>query len=732
MGTSARPYPAVSAPEVRLPRFHAIVLVCCLFSLPELAAVTPSERPQWCSPPHAAAEMTPREPVSDIQILASSYRAPAGGTVRFAGDVQLMQLDQLLETEELLYDPDSRLVDIPVWLRYTDALIQFEAARAIYDIADATGQFDEVIYRLVGHDGSGSADRVAMVEAGQARLENFRFTTCMPDQPDWQLKASRVDLHLDDGTGTARHARLEFKGMPVLYSPWMSFPLTDERKSGFLYPRVGFSGADGLDLSVPWYWNIAPGQDATLTGRWIEKRGFMLDTEYRFLGHRQRGQIDLEVLPDDSRAGRTRYYGQFDYRARLAPRWSARADFRRASDDDYFIDLGNDLVDSSVQFLRSFAMISGRGSDWSLDVLADSFQVLDDNVVAGREPYRRLPRASFRMARPLAGAFEWEIDGELVHFDRDVGVTGVRMDAHPRLSYNLIAPGWFVRPELGLRTTHYQLSGGESASRSMPIASAGAGLVFERDAGAGRVQTLEPRFYYLYVPYREQGELPDFDTRDLTFGFSQLFHHNRFSGADRQGDANQVTVALTSRLLGSADGRSVFEGSVGQIFYFSDRRVQMPDRELDDRGQSATVAEAIWQPARAIALSAGLQWDMQTSETEVARFGLSYRGEDARQAALGYRMRRDQIDQFDVRFRYPINERLNVISRVIYSIEDNDSLELLGGIEYESCCWAFRVTGRDFVNDRDGDRRTSVFVELELRGLASLGRPPYDLFRGQP
>ncbi len=678
--------------------------------------------------------MSPREPVEQTRIMASDYRAPADGPVRFAGDVRLMQFEQLLETEELLYDPQQRLVDIPVWLRYTDALIQIEASSARYDVADGTGHFEGVVYRLIGHDGSGHAGIVAMVEPGQARLDDFDFTTCDPSDPDWQLKAARVELDLADGVGKARHARLEFKGVPLLYTPWMTFPLTDERKSGFLYPRLGYSGSDGLDLSVPWYWNIGPNQDATFTGRWIENRGFKLGAEYRFLTPRQRGQIDLAALPDDSRAGLTRYHGQFDYRARLAPGWNARADLNRVSDDDYFIDLGSDLVDASVQFLRSLAMVSGRGRHWSLDVSADAFQVLDDSVGPGREPYRRLPRASFSARRALAGSLELELDSELVHFDRDVGVTGTRVDLHPRLQYNRIAPGWFARPEIGLRTTHYQLSGAgnSTASRTLPVASLDAGLIFDRPASSGRTQTLEPRIHYLYVPFREQGDLPDFDTRDLTFGFSQLFHHNRFSGADRQGDANQVTAALTSRLLEGGDGRSIIEGSIGQIFYFSDRQVQLPGQEVDQRSRSATIVEASWHPARTIALNAGLQWDTETSETEVARFGLSYRDDNARQVALGYRLRRDQVDQVDMRFRYPINQRLNLISRVIYSFEDNDTLEVLGGIEYESCCWALRLTGRDHVRDRDGERRSSVFVELELRGLASLGRPPYELFRDQP
>lgn len=678
--------------------------------------------------------MAAPEVVDGTHIDAGSFSARDDESLRFVDDVTLRQADQRLVTGELIYDPATGRVEFPGWLQYSDSLIRIEAMRAWYETQRERGRFDTVDFYIVGEDGSGSASTIEMVEPGQAELESFDFTTCDPDRPDWQIRAERVRLDLDESVGRARNARLEFKGVPILYSPWLSFPLSDERKSGFLYPRLGYSGTDGFDVSVPWYWNIAPNQDATFTARGMSRRGAMLGTEYRFLTERHSGQIDLEFMPHDRIADRDRYFGQFEYRARLAPRWRGRVDFRRASDDDYFQDFGSDLVDSSVQFLRSSARLSGYGRHWSVEMLADDFQVLDDSVSKIREPYRRLPRMRFVVNRPLYSALEFDLDSELVYFDRDEGVTGARMDLHPSLGYNLIRPGWFVRPEVGVRTTAYELDGAEasSPSRTTPIASVDAGMVFERDAANGRLQTLEPRLFYLYVPYRNQDDIPDFDTGELTFGFSQLFHHNRFSGADRQADANQLTLALTSRWLDAGDGRSLLDASIGQIFYFRDQRVQLPGTPETEFSQSATVAEMSWRPARAIALNAGLQWDSETTETRQAHFGLSYRDENARQVALGYRFRRDSIDQADVRFRYPLTRQLNLIGRVTWSFVDDEPLELLGGIEYESCCWALRLTGRDYVRHRDGERSTAVFVELQLRGLGSLGRPPYDLFRDRP
>ncbi|MFU8831815.1 MAG: LPS-assembly protein LptD, partial [Wenzhouxiangella sp.] len=629
-----------------------------------------------------------RDGTSPLRIFSEHFQAPAEQPIRFHENVRVEMGDQRLETEELIYNRETGRIELPRLLHYSDAVISMSAESGWVETETSRGRFEVVDYRFARGEGSGSANLIELLSPTEARVEHFTFTTCDPESPDWQLKASRVNLDMDRGQGSGRHARLEFKGVPILYAPWFSFPLDDQRKTGFLYPSLGFSSDDGFDLSIPWYWNIAPNQDATLTPRWIQNRGAMLGAEYRFLTRNQSGQIDLEGLPNDSEADRDRYYGRLRYGARLAPRWSAGADLHRASDDNYFLDLGNELSDSAVQFLRSNAFVRGSGRAWSMQVMVDAFQVLDDAVAPENEPYRRLPRVLLAIDQPLARGFEFAMDNEFVNFDRDAGVTGARADLYPRLRYNFLRPGWFIRPEVGVRTTAYQLSGAADSSidRTTSIVSVDAGMVFERGLNGGRVQTLEPRLFYLYVPNKNQADIPAFDTRELTFGFSQLFHHNRFSGPDRQGDANQLTLALTSRVLETGDGRSVLDFSVGQIVFFRDLEVQLANRPPEERNRSATVAEVNWRPSRQILASAGLQWDSEENETQVARFGLSYRGQGGRQAALSYRFRRDRVDQIDVRVRYPVHRNVNLIGRVNYSFEEDEALELLAGIEYESCC----------------------------------------------
>ena len=668
-----------------------------------------------------------------MDIRAQDLEAPGRDQpMRFIEDVVLVYGDQRLETDELIYDPVSGEVELPGWLEYSDALFSMRASSARYNTNNSTGRFDGVRYHVAGAEGAGNAAVIEMLNPEQARVQGFDFTTCDVTDPDWQLIAGDVELDFEQGVGTARNARLEFKGVPIFYSPWLSFPLNNERKSGFLYPQLGTTSDNGIDIAVPWYWNIAPNMDATFTPRLIADRGALLGTEYRFLTERQGAVFNFDILPDDDQDDADRWLGRIDYRARLADAWSARLNFNRVSDQDYFLDLGNELGDSVVQFLRSDLSFVGRGQNWTLTSTFDTFQVLDQAVLDVNEPYNRLPRIEFDGNWPLPGNLNFALDSEAVYFDRDTGVTGFRLDMLPELSWRLVRPGWYVEPALGLRTTAYSLEEAptedDTPTRFQPIVSFDSGLIFERETGSGNLQTLEPRIYYLYVPRENQDDLPVFDTRELTFGFSQLFQTNRFAGADRQADANQLTLALTTRLLEDETGSSIIDASIGQIVYFNSPDVELPGQALDAGDTSATVAEVNWRPSDRFLVSAGLQWDSEDRETDVAALGISWRGQDARQVQLGYRYRVDEVDQVDLRFRYPVTNNLNLISRVSYSFEDSTALELLGGIEYESCCWAIRASMRRYVRDRESEKRTAFFVELHLKGLGSLGRRPYNLF----
>lgn len=672
-----------------------------------------------------------RDPEAPLAIRAEVLSSSSDAVVQASQRVTATRGDQRLETEQLRYDPETGIIELPEWLVYTDAFIAIRADSARVDIERSQGEFEGVDYRINGAQGSGHAERVRLINEREAALVAFDFTTCDPNAPDWQLMAKDVSLDLARSVGRARGARLTFKGLPLFYLPTFSFPLSDQRKTGFLYPRFGVSSADGLDLSIPYYLNLAPNYDATLTPRWIQDRGMMLGTEFRFLTEKQGGRVALDVLPSDNKTDSHRYFAEVAYQNRLRDQWSLNASLRRVSDAQYFLDLGGGLDTTAIQTVRSQTTLSGRGERWSLQMGGDFFQVLDERIPAQSEPYRRLPRILFSIDQPFGQSLHLRTDAELVYFQRDQGTTGGRLDLYPALEANHVTSAGFIKAEAGVRMTHYALDQDRDKrpSKSTAIVSLDGGLVFDRWLDERTQQTLEPRLHYLYVPYEDQSDLPIFDTAELTFGFPQLFHTNRFSGADRQGDANQLTLGLTSRTFDTRTGESTFDLNLGQIIYFRDRKVQLPGQPVAERHQSDLVAEANWSVAKATALRAGLQWDPKKNDLSMGYAGVQYKGQAGLQSALVYRFREDLLDQMDARFRYPINERLNLIGRSVYSFQDDTSLELLAGIEYESCCWAVRLTAREYIRDREATKQTAVFFELHLKGLGSLGRQPYPLFQ---
>ena len=327
------------------------------------------------------------------------------------------------------------------------------------------------------------------------------------------------------------------------------------------------------------------------------------------------------------------------------------------------------------------------------------------------------------------------LNSELVYFDRDIGDTGTRLDLYPNIYWSQYSSWGFIKPSIGVRYTGYNLDSDtvpgndDSPSRSNLIASLDAGLVFDRTTGKGNMQTLEPRLFYLYVPYENQDDMPVFDTGEFTFGVSQLFNTNRFAGSDRQGDTNQLSLAVTSNHIDGQTGRQLWSLSLGQIFYFEDRRVQLDGRPPAQESTSPFLGEFNWYLTSRFSFVAAMQWDWHQNVVDVGAAGFAYRGKKGERLGFEYRYRRDRVDQFDFRFFWPINERWRVLSRINYSFADKDMLEIQGGLEYESCCWAIRTVLRRYLKNRDGDYRDSIYIELNLKGLASVGNKSQQLFR---
>jgi LPS-assembly protein len=696
-----------------------------------------ADAPVLSCPQPAMAQMLPKAPdrsQAPMVVYAQSMDAGKVEEGVAQGDVELFRADQYLKTQQVFYQPQTEIVTAPGAVEYRDQQIWLDGENAYYDFLQESGRFDNIRYGLVGSSANGSAKSIELAGGKSSRLYQLAYSTCPGDSPAWMLSASELKLDHEKGWGEARNAKLEFYDVPILYAPWFTFPIDDRRKSGFLYPNLGNTNDNGVEVGVPWYWNIAPNQDAIIEPRYFTDRGLMLSGEYRLLTKRTSGQLEFDYMHDDRDFPDPRYRYKLEHYAQPWRRWSTRLLVDRVSDNLYFQDFGTSIYETSLQYLYSTATVTGAGRYWRLEMLADTFQVIDEGVLPQNEPYKRLPRLLLQADKPFGSSgFGTSLDAEMVYFDRDVGLTGGRFDFLPAIYWERYASWGFIKPRAAYRYTAYGLENmgqptDESPSRGTGIFSVDSGLVFDRVNADGSTQTLEPRLYYLYVPYENQDDLPLFDTNDMTFGFSQLFNTNRFAGADRQGDANQVAVALSSRNYDSSTGDMRWGFNAGQIFYLEPLRLQVQGRPEFREDLSPFIAEFNWYASRRFSTRAGAQWDWEQSQVDVTSFGVSYNGDSGLRASFDYRFRRDRVDQFDLRAYWPINPSWRVMSQVNYSFEDSEMLELQGGFEYESCCWALRTVMRRYLKNREGDYRNGIYLELNLKGLASIGTRSRNLF----
>jgi LPS-assembly protein len=696
---------------------------------PELTCPGPSLAPRF--------ENLPDRESEPIYVKTRQFEASRIGIAEAREQVELRRADQLLTTDLLRYDPQREIVTIPGKVFYEDSAIYISGSDAYYNFLDESGRFIDVDYGLMGSSARGSAGEITVDSGDHSILRTMQFTTCPGDDPEWLLTARELELSFDDGVGKVRGAKLEFFDIPFLYLPYLTFPIDDRRKSGFLYPYISTANDNGFEFSAPFYWNIAPQMDATITPRYFTERGAMLTGEYRFMTRRTAGELDFDYMRDDSKTDDTRYHYRFDHNAVFSRRWRSQIIVDRVSDEDYFQDFSNSLAATARQYLRSKVGLYGGGHYWRLSMIADDFQVLDDVITVYNEPYRRVPRIAFDVDRPLgSGGLRFQMDAEVVNFDREfkIGATGWRFDIFPRFEMNMETDWGYMRPVAGYRYTSYDLDwnglpADTSPHRGTGILSFDTGLFFERDGSKGRVQTLEPRLFYLYVPYVDQTQLPDFDSAPFTFGFSQLFHFNRFTGADRQSDANQLTLALTTRSIDPSVGRELWSMSFGQIIYFERPRVLPADGfDTIDNDASPFIAEFVYHPTRRLSSRINAQWNWQTRKIDVAVLGATYTSAKGLRLGAEYRYRRDSLDQFDVRYYQPINENWRALGRVMYSLEDSDLLAAEAGFEYDSCCWGIRVVAKRFLRNRDGDHRDAIYVQLVLKGLGNVGRRSTPLF----
>ena len=663
-----------------------------------------------------------------IQLEAGQFEAQLGDepTARMSGGVLLRRDDKLAGAESAWYDPQQQALFLDGNVRYEDPGTQIISQSAEFGYELGRIRFEGAEFSLGQGNARGAAGELEINQDGTLTLGGVEYTTCPPGSEDWLLLGKSIKLDTGSGTGTAKGMRLRFKGVPIIYLPYMSFPIGDARKSGVLTPEIGSSGRSGNQIRVPYYWNIAPNYDATITPRLLTDRGLQLETRFRYLTLRNDGFITADYMPDDSILDRSRHQVHFNHRTLFGNGWRNHTNFREVSDSQYFEDLGGSLSISSITHLDRHMRFDYYSRHIALLAQVQDYQTIDDSLLPVDRPYRRLPQVLFS-GNWGTGGLRLGLDSEIVNFDRNVGVTGWRFNAAPSVEFPFRRPGWFVTPAVALDYTRYQLDDtlpGEPTelTRSVPIASLDTGLVLERSInGGGRIQTLEPRLLYVDIPYRDQDALPVFDTITPDISLVQLYRKNRYLGVDRIGDTQKLSVGATTRILDTATGRELMTATIGQTRYFGDRIVTLPGDTTATSEFSDYIAQVRFLLYRNLNFDFGHQWGTGGAGTTRSEARLQYRPAGNKIINLSYRFRRDSLEQGDLSLAWPISSRWNFVGRYNYSFRDEQALEQFYGLEYESCCWGLRLVSRRHISTRDGTRDSSIGLQLVLKGMTSVG-----------
>ena len=718
---------------------------------------------------------------SDLRDVSTAYgRAQhvdsSNQTVyHLTGDAWLTRDDQRVQADTIDYNDDTTDYDARGNVRYQEAGQLMAGTHIRGNTNDSRGLADDVRYQMLDSRGNGVAKQGQMLDAQHTRYSMATYSTCDLGHHLWEFRGKTITIDKDTGVGVARNATMRIGKVPFLYLPYFSFPVDHRRKSGFLYPTFGRSSRSGFEISTPYYLNLAPNYDATLDPRIYTSRGPMLAGEFRYLLADSKGQLNVEYVPNDhgesdglaSTQGTSRYLIDYTDTTKLWDGWTFVGSYNHASDSSYLYDYGNAFSHAVIYALTSNAAIITGGKWWNASFGGTIYQNTNPFATDSALPYQQVPYANFSMNVALTNWLQFGMDDSAAAFSKDQNVGGDRLDLYPYLAGDFGTSAWFVRPKLAYRYTAYQLNGNyqdygytgllgsgmaspftqQSPSRSLPVVSLDSGLVFDRSTslfGENYTQTLEPRLYYLYVPYRNQNNLPLFDTSLMSFDSWQLFAPNQFSGADRQMNANNLSAAITTRLLDD-DGVERVSASFGQIRYFTPQRVQLPS------GANTVTAVTNWPGSDYVAqlnlqlsdrwrLSTEYQWDPNTPGTDMASVELQHRLGTDGILNFSYHYRRDLMEQYSVSAVYPLSPSWRLLADWTYSVAIKNmvaapigTIEAMAGVEYDSCCVTLRLVDRNYVNQNyygvtpvpAGSsinlRDNAVMFEVIFKGIGSSG-----------
>jgi LPS-assembly protein len=686
------------------------------------------------------------EELDNTEISADFTRSSNDGITSLDGNVIIEKHLLRVSADHAHYDKQQNLLNVSGNVHIDTETLSLDADSGTVNMNsagednDTKGHFTNIKFFMPDSNMKGKAETINASDRDNKNktsvLNNASITTCDLLDPDWFISADTITLDHIDEYGSAEDMVIRFKDIPFMYAPYMEFPTSDKRRSGFLFPELSISSSRGIELAVPWYWNITTNHDAVITPHYMEKRGFSLDGDYRYLTRSTNGELKGSYLPSDDITEEHRYEVEYNQHSKLSKNLFFDVNYLDISDSDYFNDFADSINNTSQTHLNRSASLRYDINNWHMRALVQDIKTIDETAPISEDPYERLPQLTLNGdTKVFKTSLLFTLDSELVDFthkDKNI-TTGTRLIARPGFQLPLSGASWFFNPAVKLSYAQYDLdpnaSGGVNSvdNRNLLVSSIDTGLFFERMFENGLQHTLEPRLYYLNVPFQDQSDTPLFDTSTPDFSVSQLFRDNRFIGGDRVGDTNQLTLALTSRIINPNTGDELLRASVGQIYYFEDRKVSL-DGSIDTTSQSDIIAEldshwGRWQG------NIDLQLDINNNVLSKENYFLHYRSDARHLFNIGYRKRlKDNsldldIEQTDTSFVYAINREYSTVARWNYSLKDSKNIDSIIGLAYDSCCWSIQLLAQRRLQNSttiEDDYNNSILIQFVFKGLGSL------------
>lgn len=686
----------------------------------------------------------------NLTIVSQASQIKENNLASFSGGVTLHNKNQTIKADTVEVNRESSQIKANGSIHFQNQGIDIFASDLSSNKSTKETSMNNTSYQLNNSAGHGNAKEIKVNDNGDVSLIDSNFTTCYGENPDWTVKASEINFSNDDKQVEAYHARFAILDIPVMYLPYMRFPTGKHRQTGFLYPSIGSSNTSGVVLETPYYINIAENMDATLTPRYMSKRGTQLLSEYRYLVGEQYGELHVEYLNKDDElknSNDSRYLARLEHVGTFSERFRAYIDYTRISDDNYLVDLGSEEYSSSDAYLYQVGELSYFGDTWRSTIKLQDFEVLGDHTAS----YQTLPHLEFSMQQPLAlKNATFDLYSEITQFKNphEDQPEAQRYHVEAGFSYPVSFPSWFVNSEIKVLQTYYDQSNlqensalDKSVDRTLPKIRLHGGMNFDREMdfiGNGYTQTLEPQLQYLYIPEKNQNNIGVYDTTTLQDDYNGLFRDRRYSGLDRIAQANQYSWGITSRIL-DAKNNEKLRFSIGRISYLnnSNDNNDVSDHELEAENEfntdkSALAAELDLKINRSWKFGADMQYNTDTNQTQKSQINAAYNFGNNQIIELNHRYTRDvsgiRLEQASVLTSFNINPYWQFVGRMTQDLQEKHSIESYAGVQYSSCCWGVRFifhrhinTNLDDNNDSDENRdpyESGFKLEFVYNGLS--------------